>query len=50
MYTYNLRDVDNKDDKSYVVALITHVRDNHLTKISKEDMLKCNRLWRQYEG
>ena len=47
---YNLRDVDNKDDKSYVVALITHVRDNHLTKISKEDMLKCNGLWRQYEG
>ena len=47
---YNLRDMDTKDDKSYVMSLIEDVRKNHLTKISKEDMLKCNGLWRQYEG
>jgi hypothetical protein len=47
---YNLRDIDTKDDKSYVISLINDVRDNHLTKLSREDMLKCNGLWRQYEG
>ena len=47
---YYLKDVDNKDDKSWVISLINDVRNNHLTKISKEDMLKCNGLWRQYEG
>ena len=47
---YYLKDVDNKDDKSWVMSLINDVRDNHLTKISREDMLKCNALWRQYEG
>ena len=47
---YYLKDVDNKDDKNWVMSLINDVRDNHLTKISKEDMLKCNGLWRKYEG
>tara|TARA_Y100001970_G_C13698446_1_gene585982 strand:+ start:311 stop:571 length:261 start_codon:yes stop_codon:yes gene_type:complete len=47
---YNLRDEDTRDHKRYVMSLINDVRDNHLTKISKEDMLKCNSLWRQYEG
>ena len=47
---YNLRDVDTYDDKSYVMSLIDDIRKNHLTKISKEDMLKCNGLWRKYEG
>ncbi len=47
---YYLKDVDNKDDKNWVMSLINDVRTNHLTKISKEDMLKCNGLWRKYEG
>ena len=47
---YNLRDMDTKDDKSYVMSLIDDVRKNHLTKLCREDMLKCNALWRQYEG
>jgi hypothetical protein len=47
---YYLKDVDNKDDKNWVMTLINDVRNNHWTKISKEDMLKCNALWRRYEG
>ena len=47
---YNLRDIDTKDDKSYVMSLIEDVRTNHLTKICREDMLKCNGLWRKYAG
>ena len=46
---YNLRDIDTKDDKSYVINLIDDVRTNHLTKLCKEDMLKCNALWKTYE-
>ena len=46
---YNLRDIDTYDDKSYVMSLIDDVRKNHLTKLCKEDMLKCNALWRTYE-
>ncbi len=40
----------NKTDKSWVMSLISDVRENNLTKLSKEDMLKCNGLWRDYEG
>ena len=47
---YNLRDVDSKDDKIWVMDLINDVRNSHLTKLCKEDMLKCNGLWRKYEG
>ena len=39
-----------KYDKSWVMNLISDVRDNNLTKLSKEDMLKCNGLWRKYAG
>ena len=46
---YNLRDVDTKDDKSYVMSLIDDVRKNHLTKLCHEDLLKCNQLWRTYK-
>ena len=47
---YHLRDKDIRDDKNYVMSLIDDVRNNHLTKLCKEDMLKCNGLWRQYAG
>ena len=46
---YNLRDMDTKDDKSYVMSLIDDVRKNHLIKLCREDMLKCNGLWKKYE-
>ena len=47
---YNLRDEDTKDHKTYIMSLIDDVRKNHLTKIAREDMQLCNRLWRKYEG
>lgn len=47
---YRERNIDTKDDKSWVMSLISDVRDNNLTKLSKEDMLKCNGLWRKYAG
>ena len=37
-----------KYDKSWVMNLISDVRDNNLTKLSKEDMLKCNSMWKEY--
>ena len=40
----------NMSDKSWVMSLISDVRENNLTKLSKEDVLKCNGLWRDYEG
>ena len=39
----------NKADKSWVMNLISDVRKNNLTKLCKEDILKCNGLWRDYE-
>ena len=47
---YHLRDMDTKEHKTYVMSLIDDVRKNHLTKIAREDMQLCNRLWRKYEG
>ena len=40
----------NRDDKFWVTSLISVVRENNLTKLCKEDVLKCNGLWRDYEG
>ena len=42
-------DMNTISDKSWVIKLISDVRDNNLTKLSKEDMLKCNSMWRSYE-
>ena len=36
---------DTQVDKTWVMTLIQCVRENDLTKLSKEDMLKCNGLW-----
>ena len=36
-------------DKTWVMNLISDVRKNNLTKLCKEDILKCNGLWREYE-
>ena len=37
-----------KNDKSWVMNLISDVRDNNLTKLCKEDMSKCNSMWKEY--
>ena len=39
-----------KDDKTWVMTLISDVRENDIKKLSAEDGLKCNSLWRAYEG
>ncbi len=39
-----------KDDKNWVMTLISDVRENDIKKLSAEDGLKCNSLWRAYEG
>ena len=40
---------DTRVDKSWVMNLISDVRKNDLTKLCKEDMLKCNSIWRKYD-
>ena len=45
-----VRDPDGIDDKNYVMSLISDVRKNGLIKLSPEDGLKCNSLWRKYAG
>ena len=37
-------------DLGWVSQLLLCIRDNNWTTLSKEDMLKCNGLWRKYEG
>ena len=46
---YDQRDGYTKADKKWVVKLIEDVRENKLTKLCREDMFLCNRLWRDYE-
>ena len=41
---------DTKADKSWVMSLISDVRENDIKKLSAEDGLKCNSLWRVYEA
>ena len=38
------------DDKKYIQQLITDIQVNDISKLCKEDWLKCNSLWRKYEG
>jgi len=39
---------DTRIDKNWLMTLISDFRENDWTKLSKEDMLKCNGLWRKY--
>ena len=41
---------DTRIDKNWLMTLISDVRENDWAKLSKEDMLKCNEIWRKYEG
>ena len=38
----------NIGDKKWVMNLISDVRNNKLTKLCKEDMSKCNSMWKEY--
>ena len=39
---------DTRVDKNWLMTLISDFRSNDWTTLSKEDMLKCNGLWRKY--
>ena len=39
---------DTRVDKAWVMNLIKEVRNNNLSKLCKEDMLKCNEIWKEY--
>jgi len=43
-----IREDEGIDDKNYVMSLIKDVRKNGLIKLSHEDGLLCNALWRKY--
>ena len=45
-----VREDEGIDAKNYVMSLISDVRKNGLIKLSQEDGLKCNSLWRKYAG
>ena len=44
---YNLRDIDTKSDKDFVIGLINNIRkrNENPTKIQLEE---CNKIWRKY--
>ena len=42
--------VDTKDDKRYVMSLISDIRKHGFTKLTPEDGHCCNGLWRKYAG
>ena len=46
---YDQRDGHTKANKEWVVKLIKDVALNDLTRLCREDMQACNRLWRDYE-
>ena len=41
---------DTKDDKNYVMSLISDIRKHGFTKLAPEDGHCCNGLWRKYAG
>ena len=47
-YDNIIREEEGIDDKNYVMKLIQDVRKGEFTKLSREDGLKCNGLWRKY--
>ena len=39
---------DTKDDKNYVMSLISDIRKHNFKKLAPEDGHCCNGLWRKY--
>ena len=39
---------DMSSHKSWIMTLISDVRKNNLTKLAREDVQLCNRLWKLY--
>jgi len=46
---YRMYGEDTRDDKNYVMSLITDIRKHGFTKLAPEDHHCCNGLWRKYE-
>jgi len=46
---YDQRDGYTKANKEWVAKLLKDVALNDLTRLCREDMQACNRLWRDYE-
>ena len=46
---YRNKGIDTKDDKNYVMSLISDIRKHGFTKLAPEDGHCCNGLWRKYE-
>lgn len=40
---------DTRDDKRYVMNLISDVRKHNFTKLAPEDVHCCNGLWKRYD-
>ena len=47
---YRNKGIDTKDDKRYVMSLISDIRKHGFTKLAPEDGHCCNGLWRKYAG
>ena len=47
-YRNNGSSYSNINYKKWVMSLISDVRTNNLTKLCKEDILKCNSMWKEY--
>ena len=45
---YRDNGMDTKDDKSYVMSLISDIRKHGFTKLAPEDGHCCNGLWKKY--
>ena len=43
-----VRDDEGIDDKNYIMSLIQDIHKNNFKKLSHEDGLLCNALWRKY--
>ena len=40
---------DMSSHKSWIMTLISDVRKNNLTKLAREDVQVCNKLWKLYD-
>ena len=45
---YKMYGEDTRDDKKYVMELISDIRKHGFTKLAPEDGHCCNGLWRKY--
>ena len=46
---YNLKDIDTKSDKDFVIGLIHNIRKRQQNP-SRIELEECNKIWRKHEG